>query len=113
MVDERAELRVGRRETTHAVSAPAARGRLERSEHVRRAAARADADDGVGGADVERVDVALRRRRASSSAASCAERRCVRAAGDERDDLPGRVENVDSHSAASSAAIRPDEPAPT
>ena len=43
--------------TTHAVSAPALLAALDRTEHVRRGAARADADDGIRGGDRQRLEV--------------------------------------------------------
>ena len=75
--------------TTHAVSAPAAPGGGERSEHVRRRAAGAHADDRVGGADVERLDV--RCARVTVVLGGCLDERwCRLATCDERDDAAGR-----------------------
>ena len=61
-----------------------ARG-LERAEHVRRRAARADADHGVGGTDLERKNVAGAAL-AVVLGLRLGERRAPRPAGDQRDD---------------------------
>ena len=94
------------------MSAPAPR-RLDGAEHVRRATARADADDRVLRIDLERRDVRgaclgvvlgslLHERSRAAMPPATSATTC-----------PGAAENVDSHSEASSAASRPDEPAPT
>ena len=56
VVDERAELGVWRRDDAYGEGA-CARGRVECAENVGRGAARADAHDGVDGAELERRDL--------------------------------------------------------
>ena len=89
------------------------RGSCERSEHVRRRTAGAHADDCVGSTDVERLDVGCAC--VAVVLGGCLNERVARSLLRRRvrRRLPGGVEKVASHSEASSAAMRPDVPAPT
>ena len=81
--------------------------RFERGERVRRRAARAHADDRVVGADA-------RARASSASPRVDVVLGVLAVAGDDRDDLARAASRTSARiSAASSAASRPDVPAPT
>ena len=85
---------------------------LDCAQHVRRSSAGADADDDVVPSDLERGQSAAPPSR-SSSAASWSRGVALSPPARSETTLPGGTEKVDSHSDASSAAILPEDPAPT